>query len=73
MVAAPCPGPLIWFPAGPDDNAGAVLECAAAGCTYLVATGWWNDQAHAETPLLREGLASNQSPGGFHAAGPPAT
>lgn len=46
-----CEGPLIWF----DDGAGgAVLECP---CGYLVVTGNLNDAQHAETPLLREGLA----------------
>lgn len=55
MIGPACEGPLIWFAVGdPEDS--AILECAA--CDYLVITGGWNDAAHADTPLLREGLAS---------------
>lgn len=49
----PCPGPLVWFDAPPDS---AVLECAA--CGYLIVAGNFNDHPHAETPLIREGLAA---------------
>jgi hypothetical protein len=49
-----CPGPLVWFSAGP--GLGAVLECAA--CGHIVTTGNLMDERHAGTPLLREGLAS---------------
>lgn len=53
-----CPGPLIWFNITPKDDepVGAVLECAK--CGYIIATGGVMDAAHAETPLLREGLAT---------------
>jgi hypothetical protein len=45
-----CAGPLLWFDVGyPPDS--AVLECAV--CGYLIATGSFNDIAHAETPVLR--------------------
>jgi hypothetical protein len=48
----PCPGPLVWFDA-PDS---AILECAA--CGYMIVTGNLNDQEHAATPVIREGLAA---------------
>lgn len=48
-----CPGPLIWFAVGQPEDA-AILECAA--CPYVVVTGSFNDEAHAETELIREGL-----------------
>lgn len=48
-----CEGPLIWFDVEPD---AAVLECAR--CGYLIVAGNFHDQEHAETPLLREGLAA---------------
>ena len=48
-----CEGPLIWFDAA---EGGAILECAA--CGYVVITGGFNDDDHAETPVLREGLAA---------------
>lgn len=53
-----CPGPLFWFDiAGDDDHdPAAVLECAA--CGYVVTTGNLHDDAHADTPLLREGIAT---------------
>jgi hypothetical protein len=47
-----CPGPLIWFDA-PD---GAILECAC--CGYVIVTGSFYDDEHADTDILREGLAS---------------
>lgn len=52
-----CEGPLIWFGVGAPDEDAAILECAAMSCGYLIVSGNWNDQAHAETPMLREGLA----------------
>ena len=48
-----CPGPLIWFSVGIDEDA-AILECAA--CGYVIVTGNFNDRCHAETPTMREGL-----------------
>lgn len=48
-----CPGPLVWFSVGIDEDA-AILECAS--CDYLIVTGSFNDEAHADVPLLREGL-----------------
>lgn len=61
-----CPGPLIWwydvFPSPAEAAAGglpaAILECALCDCGYLIVTGNLHDEAHAETPLLREGLAA---------------
>jgi len=55
MTGTVCPGPLVWFAVGDPEDA-AILECAA--CGYLVVTGGWNDHAHADTPVLREGLAA---------------
>ncbi len=55
----PCPGPLVWFDAGPAMCGcclHGVLECAA--CGYIVATGNFHDDLHSETPLMREGLAA---------------
>jgi len=52
-VAEMCPGPLIRFDAPPD---AAILECAT--CGYVVITGSFHDARHAETDLLREGIAS---------------
>lgn len=53
-----CPGPLIWYSVpdndGHEDAAGAVLECAT--CPYVIVAGSFNDDAHTDTPLLREGL-----------------
>lgn len=48
----PCEGPLVWFEVS---GGAAVLECA--GCGYVVVSGGLNDEAHALTPLMREGLA----------------
>lgn len=48
-----CEGPLIWFSV---DAGGAILECAC--CGYIVVSGNLNDEQHAETPLLTEGLAA---------------
>lgn len=57
VVTTECEGPLIWFEcARPED--GAVLECAAQGCDYFIATGWWHRTDHAHTPWMKEGLAS---------------
>jgi hypothetical protein len=49
----PCPGPLVWYDVEPHD---AILECGA--CGYVIVAGNFHDARHAETPLLREGLAS---------------
>lgn len=54
--AAGCDGPLIWFPVDAEDSS-AVLECAAQGCDYIIATGSFHDAAHANAGILREGLA----------------
>jgi hypothetical protein len=48
-----CEGPLVWFDAA---EGGAVLECAR--CDYITVTGNFNDEAHAYTSLMREGLAA---------------
>jgi hypothetical protein len=48
-----CPGPLIWYDVGDCE---AILECAC--CGYLIAAGNIHDAEHANTPLLREGLAA---------------
>lgn len=47
-----CEGPLVWFDV---NDGGAVLECAA--CGYVIVSGNFHDQAHAYTPIMREGLA----------------
>jgi hypothetical protein len=49
----PCPGPLVWFDveATETELPSAVLECAS--CSYLIASGSFNDDAHSHTPLLR--------------------
>ena len=47
----PCPGPFVWYPC----EGGAILLCAA--CGQITVTGNWNDQAHAHTGVLMEGLA----------------
>lgn len=52
----PCDGPLVWLDAGTAEN-GGVLECAARGCGYVVATGGFHDAAHSQTPVLKGGLA----------------
>lgn len=51
-----CPGPLVWFDAGPEEAAGAIVECAT--CGYIATTGNFHDPAHAQTPVMGEGLAS---------------
>jgi hypothetical protein len=48
-----CTGPLIWYDVAAG---GALLECAR--CGYIIVAGSFNDARHAETPLLREGLAA---------------
>jgi len=48
-----CPGPLIWYDV---EDVGAVLECAH--CDYIIVTGNFHDTAHADTPLMREGMAT---------------
>lgn len=57
-----CPGPLIWYETDmpcPCDTRGrhlaAILHCAA--CGYIVCSGGYNDEQHADTDVLREGLA----------------
>jgi hypothetical protein len=50
-----CDGPLVWFDVEGDPPA-AVLECAA--CGYILTSGNFHDEAHAETPMLREGMAT---------------
>jgi hypothetical protein len=45
-----CEGPLIWHQVGEPEDA-AILECAT--CDYIIATGNFNDEAHARTELLR--------------------
>ena len=49
-----CPGPLVWFTVDADHQfeAAAVLECAAPGCGYIIATGGVNDADHCGTDLL---------------------
>ena len=46
-----CEGPLIWYDVPPDS---AILECP---CGYVIVAGNFNDEAHANTPFIREGLA----------------
>ncbi|MFJ1539194.1 hypothetical protein ACIODS_11695 [Micromonospora chalcea] len=43
----------MWFDAPPDS---AILECSV--CGYVIVAGNFNDEAHAETPFIREGLAA---------------
>lgn len=55
---ARCPGPLIWYDV-PSDGPwypAAILECAR--CPYLIVSGNFSDEAHGETPILREGLVA---------------
>lgn len=40
----------MWFDVGEPPDA-AVLECNV--CGYLIVTGQFNDEAHADTPVLR--------------------
>lgn len=58
-IAAPCPGPLLWFDVQPfpcrgcdRDCPGAVLECRR--CDFLVTTGNEIDDRHAFTPVVRD-------------------
>ncbi|MES2211009.1 MAG: hypothetical protein V4515_12655 [Chloroflexota bacterium] len=51
--AQPCPGPLVWFET--FDGQEAVFECC---CGYLATTGNFHDEAHAATPLMKEGMAA---------------
>lgn len=46
---ATCDGPLVWFDAGPEEQDGAIVKCAA--CDYLATTGNFHDDAHATTPV----------------------
>lgn len=46
----PCEGPLIWYDV---ESGGAVLECV---CGYIIVSGSFNDEAHTQTPIMREGL-----------------
>lgn len=63
-AAQACGGPLVWFDTtltvhcrdcGNAHGTAAVLACAA--CGYLVTTGNFHDEAHANTPIMREGYA----------------
>lgn len=47
---APCPGPLVWHDLDGEPPA-AVLDCAS--CDYVIATGGFNDTAHAGTEVLK--------------------
>ncbi len=47
-----CEGPLIWY----DADGSALLKCAR--CDYLIVAGNFHDASHADTPVLREGLAT---------------
>ncbi len=51
-AVVPCPGPLVWFET--FDGQEAVFECT---CGYLATTGNFHDEAHAGTPLMKEGAA----------------
>lgn len=56
---AACPGPLVWFTVpkrGEHVEWAGILECSA--CGYVIVSGNFNDEAHAETPFIREGLAA---------------
>lgn len=55
-----CEGPLIWYEVELEDEEGAqyvgvILECA---CGYILTSGCFFDEAHQQTPILREGLAA---------------
>jgi hypothetical protein len=57
MTARPscgCAGPLVWHtvtdPADDTTEVAAILECP---CGYVVITGNFNDDQHANTPVLR--------------------
>jgi hypothetical protein len=59
-VAEGCPGPLIWYETTmkcicPNEHPAAILHCTA--CGYIVCSGGFNDEAHADTEIMREGLA----------------
>jgi hypothetical protein len=49
-----CNGTLVWYFAGPEPN-GAVLHCSR--CGEINVTGNFTDPAHADSPIMREGLA----------------
>lgn len=53
LSRSPCEGPLIWFDV---EAGGAILECAC--CAYVVVSGGFNDEEHAQAPIMREGLAA---------------
>lgn len=54
-----CPGPLIWRNADQfDDSQGAVLDCAADGCDYVIVTGQFHEARHASTHIIRERLVT---------------
>lgn len=55
VSVATCGGPLVWFDAGPEPQDGAIVECAS--CDYVATTGNFHDDAHAQTPVMKEGLA----------------
>ena len=54
-----CPGPLIWYEVDIRHTVlghrAAILHCAT--CGYIVISGNYNDREHADTELMREGLA----------------
>lgn len=55
-----CPGPLIWYETDmpctcSSRHPAAILHCAT--CGYIVCSGGYNDEQHADTDVLREGLA----------------
>lgn len=56
-----CDGPLIWYETTmpctcENGHPAAILHCAT--CGYIVTTGGYNDAAHADTEVMREGLAT---------------
>lgn len=60
--SAECEGPLIWYSVedvipGVIDCAG-ILRCNQPECGYIIVTTNLHDQAHANTPVLPEGLAA---------------
>lgn len=56
----PCPGPLIWYETTMKcncdrDHPAAILHCAT--CGYIVCSNGLHDLVHADTDIMREGLA----------------
>ncbi len=58
-----CEGPLIWYTVDGlpcscgTGHSAAILHCAAKDCGYIVCSGNYNDPEHAQTDIMREGLA----------------